>query len=145
VRAAGLYLRRHFSSAVAPMSRLQTRYVWELGLFVLNAAIFLVLGAQFRSLLADGAARLRGRARPRGRRDRRGRDRRAARVVPIVTALPRLVSRRTRRGRPDAAVEAGVPRGVDEHARHRLARHRARAAAAARERRAVPVPERDRW
>src|SRR6478609_7706077 len=39
--AGGLYLRRHFSSAVAPLSRLQSRSVWELVIFVLNAAIFL--------------------------------------------------------------------------------------------------------
>jgi CPA1 family monovalent cation:H+ antiporter len=49
--AGGLYLRRHFSSAVAPLSRLQGRSVWELVIFVLNAAIFLLLGVQFRALL----------------------------------------------------------------------------------------------
>src|SRR4029079_12291744 len=46
--AGGLYLRRNFSSAGAPLSRLQTRSVWDLVIFVLNAAIFLLLGAQFR-------------------------------------------------------------------------------------------------
>jgi CPA1 family monovalent cation:H+ antiporter len=51
--AGGLYLRRHFSSAVAPLSRIQSRSVWELVIFVLNAAIFLLLGVQFRGLLAD--------------------------------------------------------------------------------------------
>ena len=50
--AGGLYLRRHFSNAVAPLSRLQSRSVWELVIFVLNAAIFLLLGVQFRALLA---------------------------------------------------------------------------------------------
>ena len=50
--AGGLYLRRHFSSAVAPLSRLQSRSVWELVIFVLNAAIFLLLGVQFRELVA---------------------------------------------------------------------------------------------
>jgi CPA1 family monovalent cation:H+ antiporter len=54
--AGGLYLRRHFSSAVAPLSRLQSRSVWELVIFVLNAAIFLLLGVQFRELVA-GAPR----------------------------------------------------------------------------------------
>jgi CPA1 family monovalent cation:H+ antiporter len=52
--AGGLYLRRHFSSAVAPFSRLQSRAVWDLVIFVLNAAIFLLLGVQFRALLAGG-------------------------------------------------------------------------------------------
>jgi Na+/H+ antiporter len=50
--AGGLYLRRDFSSAGAPLSRLQNRSVWDLVIFVLNAAIFLLLGAQFRELLA---------------------------------------------------------------------------------------------
>src|SRR3954468_5850759 len=39
--AGGLYLRRHFSSAVAPLSRLQNRSIWDLTVFTLNAAIFL--------------------------------------------------------------------------------------------------------
>jgi CPA1 family monovalent cation:H+ antiporter len=34
---------------VAPLSRLQSRSVWELVIFVLNAAIFLLLGVQFRA------------------------------------------------------------------------------------------------
>jgi Na+/H+ antiporter len=50
--AGGLYLRRDFSSAGAPLSRLQNRSVWDLVIFVLNAAIFLLLGVQFRALLA---------------------------------------------------------------------------------------------
>jgi len=53
--AGGLYLRRYFSSAVAPLSRLENRSVWDLVIFVLNAAIFLLLGVQFRSLLGDVA------------------------------------------------------------------------------------------
>jgi CPA1 family monovalent cation:H+ antiporter len=48
--AGGLYLRRHFSTAVAPMSRLQARQVWDLALFVLNALIFLILGVEFAAL-----------------------------------------------------------------------------------------------
>src|SRR5262249_32819418 len=51
--AGGLYLRRYFSSAVAPVSRLQNRSIWDLVVFVLNAAIFILLGVQFRALLAD--------------------------------------------------------------------------------------------
>jgi len=42
-----------FSDATeAPLSRLQNRSVWDLVIFVLNAAIFLLLGVQFRALLA---------------------------------------------------------------------------------------------
>ena len=51
--AGGVYLRRHFSSVVTPLARIQSRSVWDLVIFVLNAAIFLLLGVQFRSLLAD--------------------------------------------------------------------------------------------
>jgi CPA1 family monovalent cation:H+ antiporter len=98
--AGGVYLRRHLSSAVGPISRLQTRYGWELVLVVLNAAIFLVLGAQFRSLLAavpPGSV---------GALVRAGVVIGAVAIVvrlawvPVVTALPRLVSRRTRRADP---------------------------------------------
>jgi monovalent cation/hydrogen antiporter len=49
--AGGLYLRQHYSTAVAPLSRLQTRSVWDLVVFVLNAMIFLLLGVQFGALL----------------------------------------------------------------------------------------------
>ena len=98
--AGGIYLRRHFSSAVAPLSRLNNRSVWDLVVFVLNAAIFLMLGMQFRALLAavpdrsliallkDGVI--------------------IALVaivvrlvwVPIATVLPRLLSPRVRRADP---------------------------------------------
>lgn len=47
----GLYLRQHLSTAVGPLSRLQTRSIWDLLLFLLNAMIFLLLGLQFGELL----------------------------------------------------------------------------------------------
>jgi monovalent cation/hydrogen antiporter len=98
--AGGVYLRRHFSNAVAPLSRLQNRSIWDLVVFVLNAAIFLLLGLEFRTLLAavpdrtllsllrDGVL--------------------IALVaivvrlvwVPIATMLPSVVSRRVRRNDP---------------------------------------------
>jgi monovalent cation/hydrogen antiporter len=98
--AGGLYLRRHFSGAVAPMSRLQSRSVWDLVVFVLNAAIFLLLGLEFRTLLAAVPA------------DGLGALLRAGALigvvaivvrlawVPIATTLPRLLSRRTRHPEP---------------------------------------------
>ncbi|HEX4935359.1 MAG TPA: cation:proton antiporter, partial [Gemmatimonadaceae bacterium] len=51
--AGGLYLRRRFSAVVSPLSRLQNRSVWDLLVFVLNAAIFVLLGAQGRTMLAE--------------------------------------------------------------------------------------------
>lgn len=49
--AGGLYGRQHFSMAVAPMSRVQSRAVWDLLVFLFNALIFLLLGAQFGTLI----------------------------------------------------------------------------------------------
>jgi CPA1 family monovalent cation:H+ antiporter len=50
--AGGIYLQQHLSTAVGPISRLQTRTVWDLVVFLLNAVIFLLLGAQVGTLLA---------------------------------------------------------------------------------------------
>ena len=52
--AGGIYLQQHLSTAVGPAARLQTRTVWDLVGLLLNALIFLLLGAEFGSLL--GAA-----------------------------------------------------------------------------------------
>ncbi len=49
--AGGIYLQQRLSTAVSPVSRLQTRTVWDLVTFVLNALIFLLLGAQVETLL----------------------------------------------------------------------------------------------
>ena len=49
--AGGVYLQQSLSTAVGPASRLQSRTVWELVVFLLNALIFLLLGAQFGSLM----------------------------------------------------------------------------------------------
>ena len=49
--AGGLYLQQHLSTAVSPASRLQTRTIWDLVAFLLNAAIFLLLGAELVTLL----------------------------------------------------------------------------------------------
>lgn len=48
--AGGLQLRRYFSSAVAPATRLQARAVWELLIFILNGVIFIVIGLQLGAL-----------------------------------------------------------------------------------------------
>ena len=56
--AGGLYVRQHLSTAVAPLSRIQARAVWDLLVFTLNAVIFLLLGAQ-SSALSERSARAR--------------------------------------------------------------------------------------
>ena len=98
--AGGIYLRRHFSSAVAPLSRLNNRSVWDLVVFVLNAAIFLMLGMQFRALLAAVPDRSLFALLRDG-----GIIALVAIVVrlvwvPIATVLPRLLSPRVRRADP---------------------------------------------
>lgn len=54
----GIYLRQHLSTVVAPMSRVNSRAVWDLWIFLLNALIFIVLGAQFGQILDDVPANL---------------------------------------------------------------------------------------
>jgi monovalent cation/hydrogen antiporter len=98
--AGGLYLGQHLSTAVSPMSRLQTRTVWDLVVFLLNAIIFLVLGAEFGGML---------RSVPRGTLGFALRTGVIIGVVaivvrliwvPIWTVLPRELGRRTRRDEP---------------------------------------------
>ncbi len=59
--AGGLYVQQHLSVAVGPASRLQTRMVWDLAVFLLNALVFLLLGTQFGTILSHlgGASVLR--------------------------------------------------------------------------------------
>ncbi|MEO6528244.1 MAG: Na+/H+ antiporter [Gemmatimonadaceae bacterium] len=98
--AGGVYLQQHLSTAVGPASRLQTRTVWDLVVFLLNALIFLLLGAQFGSLLGLVP------------RESMGSVMRSGAVitlvavvvrliwVPLVTLLPRLSAERRRREPP---------------------------------------------
>jgi CPA1 family monovalent cation:H+ antiporter len=95
--AGGVYLQQHLSTAVGPASRLQTRTVWDLAVFLLNALVFLLLGAQFGTLLELVP------------RDRLADVALSGAVitvvaivvrllwVPIVTLIPRLSAERRRR------------------------------------------------
>ncbi|HKV75923.1 MAG TPA: Na+/H+ antiporter [Gemmatimonadales bacterium] len=49
--AGGLYLRQHYSTVVAPASRIQARAVWDLFLFGLNSLVFLLLGVEFGRMI----------------------------------------------------------------------------------------------
>jgi monovalent cation/hydrogen antiporter len=49
--AGGIYVRQHYSTIVAPASRIQGRAVWDLFLFGLNSLVFLLLGAEFGYLM----------------------------------------------------------------------------------------------
>ena len=48
--AGGLYVRRYFSTVVAPMTRIQARAVWDLLIFLLNGTIFILIGLQLSTL-----------------------------------------------------------------------------------------------
>jgi CPA1 family monovalent cation:H+ antiporter len=53
--AGGLFLRQGLSLTVTPNTRLQARTVWDFVLFALNGMLFLLIGLQLPSLLADVA------------------------------------------------------------------------------------------
>ncbi|MEP6619289.1 MAG: Na+/H+ antiporter [bacterium] len=94
--AGGLYLQRNLSIAVGPSSRLQTRIVWDLLVFLLNAMIFILLGVEFVALLQAGRGTL-------GPVLRSGAIIGAVVIavrlvwVPLVTILPRLSADMRRR------------------------------------------------
>jgi len=48
--AGGLMVRRFFSHAVSPATRLQATAVWDLLVFALNGVIFILIGLQLRTL-----------------------------------------------------------------------------------------------
>src|SRR5688572_22697795 len=48
--AGGLHLRRHFSAAVSPITRIQGRAVWDVLVFMLNGFIFILIGLQLNAL-----------------------------------------------------------------------------------------------
>jgi Na+/H+ antiporter len=98
--AGGLYVRQHFSTAVAPVSRIQARATWDLVVFLLNAMIFLLLGMAFGDVLRDVAEGTAGSVIRSGVII--GLVVIAVRLVwvPIATYLPRILSREIRRKDP---------------------------------------------
>jgi CPA1 family monovalent cation:H+ antiporter len=54
--AGGIYLRRHFSELVSPMTRFQARAVWETTVFILNGVIFILIGLEVGELRSEFAA-----------------------------------------------------------------------------------------
>jgi len=96
--AGGLFLGQQLSTAVSPVSRIETRMVWQLVVFLLNALIFIVLGAEFGSMLRGESARTLGFALRTGLVI--GLVAIVVRLlwVPIWTLIPRERGRRRRRG-----------------------------------------------
>jgi CPA1 family monovalent cation:H+ antiporter len=52
--AGGLHMRRYFSAAVAPATRMQAGAVWALVIFVLNGVIFALIGLQLGAIRQAG-------------------------------------------------------------------------------------------
>ncbi len=50
----GIYVRRGFSTAVPPATRIRARAVWDLLVFVLNGVIFVLIGLQLRAIRDAG-------------------------------------------------------------------------------------------
>lgn len=48
--AGGLHVRKYFSAAVSPATRIQARAVWDLLIFLLNGFIFILIGLQLGAL-----------------------------------------------------------------------------------------------
>ncbi len=68
---AGIYLGWRAPELIAPQTRIQAYSFWEIIVFVLNSALFVVVGLQLRTIV-DGLERLLAGA-ARRRRDRRAR------------------------------------------------------------------------
>ena len=51
----GVYLRQGFSSVVPPATRLQSRAVWDVLVFVLNGVIFILIGLQLGAIREAGS------------------------------------------------------------------------------------------
>jgi CPA1 family monovalent cation:H+ antiporter len=98
--AGGLYLGRSLSASVGAFSRLQTRMVWDLVVFLLNATIFLLLGVQFAQVVRSVPSSSFGSV------VRLGAIVAAVAIgvrliwVPLLTHIPRYLSREIRRREP---------------------------------------------
>ncbi|MBX3174364.1 MAG: Na+/H+ antiporter [Gemmatimonadaceae bacterium] len=98
--AGGLYVRQHLSTVVGPISRIEARAVWDLFIFLLNALIFLILGAQFGEIVAQVPPESLGTVALAGLLI--GVVMMAVRLVwvPVATYLPRWMDRDLRRREP---------------------------------------------
>ncbi len=103
--AGGLYVSQHLSVVVSPIARLKTHTIWELFVFLLNAMIFLILGAQFGPLMDEVEPGMLGRVVTAGALV--GLACIVVRLVwvPVGTWLPRALSPEVRRRDPMPAMK----------------------------------------
>ena len=137
----GIYMGRLTSRLTTPTTRIQGIAVWEIVTFLLNSALFVLVGLQLPTVI-DGISDLDDRrADPRRRPDRRDRDRRADRLRVPVHLPPAPALAPAARARAVPAEAAHADRRLDRDARRGLAR--GRPGTAARNRRRAPFPERE--
>ena len=98
--AGGVYLRQGFSELVPPATRLQAKAVWDLLVFILNGAIFILIGLQLGAIRETGLpTRLGTLVWQGGLISATAIGVRLA-WVPLATVIPRLVSPSLRRRDP---------------------------------------------
>ena len=124
----GIYMGRLTSTLTTPTTRIQGHAVWEIVSFLLNSALFVLVGLQLPTVI-DGIGGL-----DTGELIRDG-ALIAATVIVVRLAwvfplayLPRLLLRRIARARAEPAVAADADHRLDRDAGRGLARGRARAA-----------------
>jgi monovalent cation/hydrogen antiporter len=96
----GVYVRQSFSAIVPPASRIQSRAVWDLLVFILNGIVFILIGLQLGSIREVGLPRSFGTMLWYGVLVSATAI--AVRLVwvPLATAIPRLLSPSLRRRDP---------------------------------------------
>ena len=124
----GIYMGRLTSRLTTPTTRIQGVAVWEIVTFLLNSALFVLVGLQLPDRRRGDLRARDGGARPRRGAGRRHRDRHPDRLgVPVHLPPAAAVSPPAHR-RPVSAVAAHPDRLLDGDARRRLARGGAGAA-----------------
>jgi monovalent cation/hydrogen antiporter len=98
--AGGVYLRQGFSELVPPATRLQARAVWDLLVFILNGIIFILIGLQLGAIRESGLPATVGTLLWQGMLISGAAIGIRLIWVPLVTALPRLLSPALRRRDP---------------------------------------------
>jgi CPA1 family monovalent cation:H+ antiporter len=96
----GIYVRRGFSSAVPPATRIRARAVWDLLVFVLNGVIFVLIGLQLRAIRDAGLGESPGRLVLYGAAISAVAITIRLVWVPLATVIPRLISPELRRRDP---------------------------------------------
>ena len=137
VVAAGLVRGRYSPKIVSAEMRILARSVWNILVFMLNSLIFILIGLQLSGVIG-AAGRLQRRTSSRSPRSPSARWRSSCASPWVYPADPAAALAGSGGAPPAAAGE--IHRQLVRHARHRLARRGARAAARDPQRRALSLP-----